>query len=49
MKKRKADTSQVVKKSKRKCKNQSSENDEESEDDEIEEMFDEYVEASRAK
>ena len=49
MKKRKADTSQVVKKSKGKRKNQSSETEEESEDEEIEEMFDESVEAVRAK
>ena len=38
VKKRKADTSQVVKKSKGKHKNQSSENEEESEDKEIEEI-----------
>ena len=44
MKKRKADTSQVVKKSKGKHKNQSSETEEESEEEEIEEMFDESVE-----
>ena len=49
VKKRKADTSQVVKKSKGKRKNQSSENEKEREDEEIEEMFDESVEAARAK
>ena len=41
VKKRKADTSQVVKKSKAKCKNRSSETEEESKDEEIAEMFDE--------
>ena len=46
MKKKKADTSQVVKKSKGKRKNQSSENEEESEDKEIKEMFDESAEAT---
>ena len=49
MKKRKADTSQVVKKSKGKRKNQSSETEEESEDEEIAEMFDESAKAVRAK
>ena len=49
VKKRKADTSQVVKKSKGKHKNQSSEDEEESEDEEIEEMFDESAEAVREK
>ena len=49
VKKRKADTYQVVKKSKGKCTNQSSENEEESEDEEIEEMFDESAEVARAK
>ena len=44
-KKRKADTSKVVKKSKGKRKNHSLENEEESEDEEIEEMFDESAEA----
>ena len=48
MKKRKADTSQVVKKSKGKCKNQSSKTKEEGEDEEIEEMFDESAKATRA-
>ena len=43
MKKRKANTSQVVKKSKGKRKNQSSEDEEESEDEEIKKMFDGYV------
>ena len=46
VKKRKADTSQVVKKSKGKCKNQSSKNEEESEDGKIEEMFDESAEVA---
>ena len=49
VKKRKADTSQVVKKSKGNRKNQSSENEEESEDEEIEEMFDEFVEVVQVK
>ena len=49
MKKRKANTSQVVKKSKGKCKNQSSKTKEESENEEIEEMFDESAEVVRAK
>ena len=47
MKKRNADTSQVVKKSKGKHKNKSSENEEESEDEEIEEIFDESAKAAR--
>ena len=49
VKKRKVDTSQVVKKSKGKRKNQSSETEEESEDKEIEEIFNESAEAARAK
>ena len=49
LKKRKVDTSKVVKKSKGKRKNQSSENEEERENEEIEEMFDESVEAARVK
>ena len=49
VKKREADTSEVVKKSKGKCKNQSSEIEEESEDEEIAEMFDEFSKAARAK
>ena len=39
----------MVKKSKGKSKNQSSENEKESEDKEIEEMFDEFAKAARAK
>ena len=49
MKERKADTSQIVKKNKGKCKNQSLETEEEIEDEEIEEMFDEPAESARAK
>ena len=49
MKKRKANTSQGIKKSKGKCKNQSSKNEEESEEEEIEEMFHESIEVVRAK
>ena len=46
VKRRKVDTSQMVKNSKGKSKNQSLENEEESEDEEIEEMFDEYAKAA---
>ena len=46
VKKREADTSEVVKKSKGKRKNQSSEIEEESEDEEITEMFDEFSKAA---
>ena len=49
VKNRKADTSQVVKESKGKRKNQSSETEEESEDEEIEEMFDEFAKAEGVK